>query len=225
MTLTVLRLAIIDDYFSRYARLFGSAVSELVLQRRGNQVVLYFPKSRLFGKYFLKQTDVCNVKNKRVWTSFMYPIQIINNIIKDNINIVHIQFEINTFGHPITIALFPFLLIALKIKKVRTITTIHAVIPKDQCEKMSYLFKKLSFLLLISFTSLYKIIDLFSSSIIVHSEIFKKWLIEYGVESKKVKVLHHGIENMKESDLTSAECLTNERIILCFGVLSPKKRS
>jgi glycosyltransferase involved in cell wall biosynthesis len=82
------------------------------------------------------------------------------------------------------------------------------------------------FISLVNF--LYKLIDKLTASIVVHSSFFKDWLAEYNVDAEKVHVISHGIDtNINEPSQDSINYWLkktgNHRIILSFGVLSPRK--
>ena len=185
----------------------------MLIEKTGNPAVLYLPKSKLFGKRFLPQTALVN--SKKVWTSFLYPFQIIKNISVDQINNVHIQLEINTFGHPITLLLFPLLLFLLKVEKISTTITLHAVIPRNL--KISNILPFFS----VPLALFYRIAEMFSTKIIVHSRVFQEWLIDYGLDKRKIIVIHHGVQTNYSPKPNMAVC--DEKVILCFGVLSPRK--
>ena len=183
------------------------------MEKTGNPAVLYLPKSRLLGKRFLPQTALVN--SKKVWTSFLYPFQIIKNISADQITNVHIQLEINTFGHPITLLLFPLLLFLLKVEKISTTITLHAVIPRNL--KISNIPPFFSVFLAL----FYRIAEMFSTKIFVHSRVFQEWLVDYGLDKRKIIVIHHGVQANYSARPNRAVC--DEKVILCFGVLSPRK--
>jgi glycosyltransferase involved in cell wall biosynthesis len=214
-----IRLAIIDDS-SRYVQQFTEAISNVLKDTKEGKVTLYLPKSAVFGKT-PTSTFALNC-SKRVWSSFFYPQQILRAIIADRINVVHIQLEMNTFGHPITILLFPSLLLGLRILHVKVILTVHAVFPRGDKERYSepFLSSTAVSLFLICF---YKFIGSFSSRIIVHSSVFRHWLIEYGLNFDQVQVIPHGVTFCSSSRNGVEYSQGKEKIILCFGVLSPRK--
>lgn len=208
----MLRLAIIDDN-SRYTHYLGSAIFEIVSKKSDSFACIYLPKSNLFGKFSIEQTNLpCS---KKIWTSFKYPWQIAENIFRDQINSVHIQLEVNTFGHPTTLFLFPLLLVLLRVNKISTTVTIHAVIPRKVKTMASQLLMAMPLMVF------YKVIEKISTKIIVHSDVFKEWLKDYGLNDKKITVIHHGI--LKGPVVMPNVVRKKEKVILCFGVLSPRK--
>jgi glycosyltransferase involved in cell wall biosynthesis len=69
-----------------------------------------------------------------------------------------------------------------------------------------------------------KLVDM----LIVHSLVFKRTLVEYyGIPEAKISVVPHGVStevppsNVKSDKLVLS--LRHKRVILCFGVLSPRK--
>ena len=73
----------------------------------GSSLILYGPKGSQSTMEFTGEF-------KAIWTSFLYPLQIIRQVLKDRINIIHIQFEFVTFGSPFSSILFIPLLLLLK---------------------------------------------------------------------------------------------------------------
>src|SRR5665647_123102 len=106
-----MKIAIIDSS-SRYTVHFGSSISTQIKKTSSGTVLLYFPKKALFCK--ASRRKVCLSGSKALWSSFLFPFQICCKAKADKIEIAHIQLEINTFGHPITLALLPLLLIGLR---------------------------------------------------------------------------------------------------------------
>jgi glycosyltransferase involved in cell wall biosynthesis len=170
---------------------------------------------------------------KNVWSSYLYPFQIVRHIITDRPDIVHIQYEINTFG-PIssTVLLFPILLLLLKIIKTRVIVTLHGILTFDKYTKEKILpsmFKIIpEFAFRIFSRIFYKVIEILSDGIIIHATIFQKMLMEYyGLSKRKLHVIPHGIDidnslqHSKKLDNTLSQIYNKS--ILFFGVITPRK--
>jgi len=224
-----MKLAIIDNT-ARYTIHFGSAVSNQLQKNGLGTTLLYFPKTGVFGG--LLRRRICLSNSNAFWSSFLYPFQICRKAKADKIEIAHIQLEINTFGHPITLALFPLLLIGLGASKINKVITLHGTFPRFLLLSSApqtivrNIFSRIFFLGF--FTLFYKITKCFSSRLIVHSSIFKDWLTDYGINAEKIVVIPHGIVanpiNCDETQLAYwAKKTAGKRVILCFGVLSPRK--
>jgi len=125
--LNSIRLAVIDDS-SRYAQHLGFAVSSLLENSNKGKAVLYLPKSKLFGKLSVLELIFSN--SRQLWSSFLYPFQICRRAKVDKINLIHLQLEINTFGHPITLALLPLLLAGLWLFNIKIVVTVHGIFPR-----------------------------------------------------------------------------------------------
>lgn len=134
-------------------------------------------------------------------------------------NVIHIQHEYNLLGW-YGIPYFLFLPFLGKFKKKRLIITMHTVLSqKEQFpgSKLKTLLRK------ILYKTQNKFIDFSSAKIIVHSEAFKKILVnEYHISDKKVIVFPHAIiENVKITDKNNAkgELNLSGNIYLLIGTL------
>lgn len=134
---------------------------------------------------------------KTVWSkSASYVLQIIRELKKDKPDIVHLQHEFNMYGGIVTAALFPCLLIILKILRYRVVVTVHAAIDKKQIDaEFIELFNKDSSLvrpifLKVFFYYIYKSLLVFSNLIIVHTNLTKDILVTgYGTSASKISVI------------------------------------
>ena len=223
-----MKIAIIDSA-SRYTVNLGSAIIADLNRNSLGSAVLYFPKRTLFGKASRRKVRLG--ASDALWSSFLFPSQICHKAKVDKVQVAHIQLEINTFGHPITLALMSLLLLGLRSAKIKIVITLHGVFPRFLLSSggpnfLGNRYKKVLFLGF--FTLFYRTISLFSSSTIVHSRVFKNWLSEYGISSDKIIYIPHGIiANSKIADKERMEAwkrkTDGKRVILCFGVLSPRK--
>lgn len=169
--------------------------------------------------------------SSKIWGSYSYPFDIFKKALSDQINLVHIQWEFNTFGNFQSSLLLPILLFLLTISKIKRITTIHSVIPRSffnstlpgsSISKIPKIFLKLLFIFL------YKLIFLLSSAIIVHGDSQKnKLYLDYRLGSKKLFVIPYGIpskiDNSYDSVGFNQKFLEERDIVLTWGVLSPRK--
>jgi glycosyltransferase involved in cell wall biosynthesis len=214
------KVAIIDD-LSQYS---WKLIHEGLI-REGAKVTFYGPiaTSKMLGREDL------SFKSKRVWGSHSYPIRIFRESLKDKPDVVHIQYEINTFGRFYTNLFFPFLLLLLRSTGSKTIITVHAVFTgreTGRAASSSVLPKILVRPVLLLF---YKLMAKFVDMIVVHNSGFKSLLVKYyGIPATKINVVPHGVstETLPTSASKSNESalpFRHKRVILCFGVLSPRK--
>jgi glycosyltransferase involved in cell wall biosynthesis len=70
----------------------------------------------------------------------------------------------------------------------------------------------------------YKTIASSTNLLIVQAQVFKKRLIQqYRVDPSKIVVIPHGVESRGPSRPSRAEVLDRSDVVLCFGVISPRK--
>lgn len=173
--------------------------------------------SNMLTKALSKHCPTMYYSDKNVWKHPFIPFQILRQSIRDRVSIVHLQFELYTFGSVYMNLFVPLMLLMVRLVKKKVVVTIHGVFPKSlfdsgQIHKIipTNVPNRPSLLKLLFFC-IYHSLYVLSSKIIVHSEVFKTWLEEYGINPKKVVVIRHGVDNPRP------------RIILNFGVLTPRK--
>jgi len=70
----------------------------------------------------------------RVWSQNMFPFQVLKRAVRDKPDLVHVQFEfygIHSYG-PIYASIgLPILLILLRVARLRTLVTLHSVLPSS----------------------------------------------------------------------------------------------
>ena len=184
------------------------------LSRKGIFVKLYGPKSNLEGAPY-----------EKVWSWWSYPFDIINKALKDRLNIIHIQFEFPTFRF-FGALMLPLCLLLLKFARVKCVVTIHGpILPLDK--KAESVIKEIvpdnykwfsAKLILMGLRLLYMLMEKTGARIIVHSHVFRKWLLGYGL--RRVNVIYHGVTPPK-----AGKGLLNEEAssIVCFGTISPRR--
>lgn len=223
------KIVYIDD-LSPYSR---NLYSKLFAHRKYS-FVFYAPKS-IFGKIFYEST-LPNMK--RVWSSHLYPFQIVRETAKDKPDLVHIQFELNTFGSFHTaILVFPLLLL-LKVLRRKVAITIHTVIPRF-CLTSKFtqvlipsMFRTWHVPISLYETVLsfvYSMLDRFSEGLIVHTDTQKRYLTQdYNVNSRKIFVIPQGVDYTapvidREKVRYWRKKTGNKSIILYFGSITPIK--
>ena len=128
---------------------------------------------------------------------------------------------------------FPILLALTKMYKIKIVVgfvTILVFKKNSKWEIVPYIpFKFPKFLLKIFIKIFIKLIASLSNKIIVLTNESKLGLVEYyGVENKKIEVIHLGVsEKIKELNQEKhkkfEKLFEGKKIILCFGVISPRK--
>ena len=219
------KIFIIDD-FTKYSK-------ELVkgLLESGEDVNQLVPKEPIKNKF----NEVLKIESKshikKIWTSKKFAANIMDYIKKiQEEKIVHIQHEFfgqSAIGNLLdNLIQIPLLLYYLQKKKIPTVITLHSTLPQESKIILELLpnsmnFKKIiSVIFLIYLKIWYKLIGKFSSKIIVHGECFKDVLVQdYGICSKKIHVVRHGILTDFDKKTESNE----NNVILYFGVISPRK--
>ena len=74
---------------------------------------------------------------ENVWTPYFFPFQIFKRAVNDGIRMIHIQWELNSFGQAwsriafIGSCIFPLLLLLLKVARIKIIITVHSVVSKS----------------------------------------------------------------------------------------------
>jgi len=188
------------------------------LRKLGVEVLLYGP--RWGGLQTLN-----NGPHQRVWTPFAYVLDIIKKAIRDRVDVVHIQFEIPTFYFAGALFL-PALVCYLRILRRSVFVTIHGpIFPAGAAT--TYLRKLLPdrsavslVISTLSILGLYLLLNKCAHAIIVHANVFKKWL--EGISIRNVAVIPHGVDTQKVRNNNERQ-EANRRYLVCLGTLAPRK--
>jgi len=186
-----IKIAIVDKlpFTSWYSLSLAKELANLL--REKNLLFLYGPRDRDYKAEG-------NVVYRKVWSLYLYPFQIALQAVKDRIRILHIQFEFITFGPFYTSPLLIILLPMLKLLRIKTIVTLHGPIFPKYVEKeiisvLTPRFIKVPKILLSSYIWLiYWLISKLASAVIVHANVFKRWLAEQGIHN--CFVIPHGVD-------------------------------
>ncbi len=182
-----------------------------------------------------KSPEVLGDRNNgelKVWSQNKFPLQIFKKVLADRPSIVHVQFEfygIHSYGPLYSVFGLPLALLLLRLLGVRTVVTLHMIIPRGQQLTQVRDTSPSAFPLPIGFLDgffivFYKLVARLSSAVIVHTEVFRKRLVfEYGIKPSKVVVIPHGIETTGPSLDSFSQRKPGVRPILYFGVISPRK--
>lgn len=169
----------------------------------------------------------------RLWDNDNYVEKLYSFFKKNNPAIIHFFFEIRMFGSISASFRFPLLIILLRLQKIKMILTIYNTLvikTENGWELMPYITMKLPKFLIKFLGKLFiKTTCKFCNVIIVENDLIKESLVDYyGVKQKKILILKNAIDlksepinQDKKSDLIQK--FGNKKIILCFGVFSPRK--
>lgn len=196
--------------------------------QKHKEVLVYTDKNKKNLEVGLKNVSLVWHKNP------LYVLEILFKSLRDRIDTIHLQFEINMYGGAIPAFIFPMLLFLLRFFKIKTIVTLHAVVPVDMIDSQFLdtfgykKFKIISPIVKLCFFLLYKGIGLFSDIIIVHSVSLKNtFRFDYHCK-KEIYVISHGVPDVgidNDSTLPDyiAQHIKDKKIILFFGYLVRRK--
>lgn len=221
----------IDRFVDFSTKIFDD-LQTIILKEKNYEISFIGPYSYK-SENWLSSHEVKNAR--RVWHYGHYVKSLYNYIIKEKPNIVHFLFEWRVFG-PLTASIkFPFLLFLLRFKtQAKIIVDLRApLIAKhdNQWKIMKDIIPlKIPGPLLKIFLKIFiKLVCVLSHKIIVDSAINKLGFIEfYGINEEKIDVIELVISpnkiNIKQQTRKKyEEQFKDKRIILCFGVISPRK--
>ena len=174
------------------------------------------------------------IKNlKTIWAYGDYLMKVINYVKVHNPNIVHFTFELKTYGPLISLIKFPILLFLIKSRGTKIILTLYnifvyrenskwRVLPYTMYNIPGFVWKVFAFIFVKSICNL-------SYQIVVAGHSTRDALIEfYGVDKDKIKVIPVGVsEKLNSTNYEKQKKFQNlfngKKVILCFGVISPRK--
>jgi glycosyltransferase involved in cell wall biosynthesis len=186
--------------------------------------------------YTNKNEEINDIQQvKQVWSSNLYPFQIFREALRDHPDLVHIQHEFNMFGPFYTTLFLLPLLLLLKLAHIKTLITLHAVVPlrlinKQFMEDLGALKVRIpSIIVKIVFIMIYRSISTLASAVIVHDHCFRRELVSfYKASEKKVNVIPLGVDdecasvNRSTIDKWSRRFM-DKKVILYFGYVTPRK--
>jgi len=169
----------------------------------------------------------------RIWDSVSYVRNLFSFLKNNKPSVIHFFFELRTFGTLRSAIKFPFLLILLKIINTKIILTMYnpfIVRKKNSWQVVDSIpFNIPTFIMKVLIHLYVKSICGSSHKIIVENNIVKSGLVEYfDITSDKIIVINNAVPQDKRVILTTArekyhDKFSNKKIILCFGVISPRK--
>ena len=169
----------------------------------------------------------------RIWENDSYVRKLFTFFKNNKSSVIHLFFELRMFGTLKSAIRFPFLLYLLKRTNAKIILTLYNpfIFRKENRWQIidNVPFNIPTFIMKVLIHLYVKSICGSSHKIIVENNIVKSVLVEYfDITSDKIIVINHGVPQDKRVILTTArekyhDKFSNKKIILCFGVISPRK--
>jgi glycosyltransferase involved in cell wall biosynthesis len=209
-----LRIALVDSF--RFKGWYTWDLSRELGRLIGGNLFLYAPKGVKDG-----HRDRPYVF-RGIWSPMFYPFQIVKQARRDGVNILHVQFEFHTFGSFYTSFLVALLLLFARVMGIKVVSTLHGpVFPRNPPGELFEVIRPRGIrapagLIRLYIVLVYRIIHALSDRIVVHADVFRRWLGEYGMFN--CCVIPHGVRSVEW-----AAGADGGKVILYFGVLSPRK--
>ena len=169
----------------------------------------------------------------RMWENDSYVRKLFTFFKNNKSSVIHLFFELRMFGTLKSAIRFPFLLYLLKRTNAKIILTLYNpfIFRKENSWQIidNVPFNIPTFIMKVLIHLYVKSICGSSHKIIVENNIVKSGLVEYfDITSDKIIVINHAVPQDKRVILTTArekyhDKFSNKKIILCFGVISPRK--
>ena len=135
---------------------------------------------------------------------YTYQFQILKQLLIDKPKIVHVQHELNVYGSPITVLMFPLFLTFIKLFGFKLVVTVHALPKKFQIDKefitsFANNLKIPTSIFRFCFFIFYRFIALIADEIIVHTHLIHDIFVQdYGATSHKITIIPIGVRNLIE---------------------------
>ena len=169
----------------------------------------------------------------RIWENDSYVRKLFTFFKNNKSSVIHLFFELRMFGTLKSAIRFPFLLYLLKRTNAKIILTMYNpfIFRKENSWQIidNVPFNIPTFIMKVLIHLYVKSICGSSHKIIVENNIVKSGLVEYfDITSDKIIVINNAVPQDKRVILTTArekyhDKFSNKKIILCFGVISPRK--
>lgn len=220
------------DRFTNYSTKIFEDLQEIVSNEKNYQVFFIGPQTK-DDRTWLSDNYVTNAK--RIWNFAHYVRKLYAYTKIEKPNIIHFSFEWRMFGPIIATIKFPFLLLLLRIgTKTKIIVNLHALLISKHEFKWKIIDdvipQKIPRLIFTVFMKIFiKSVCKSSHKIIVDAPRSKLGLIEfYGIKKEKIVVNELIIPPDKfiinsEKKAKFDKQFSGKKIILCFGVISPRK--
>ena len=179
----------------------------------------------------------------RIWENGSYVRNLFTFFKNNKSSVIHFFFELRMFGTLKSAIKFPFLLYLLKRTNAKIILTLYNpfIFRKENSWQVidNIPFNIPTFIMKVLIHLYVKSICGSSHKIIVENNILKSGLVEYfDITSDKINVINNAVpqdianlppeQQIKQAILTTTrekynDKFSNKKIILCFGVISPRK--
>ena len=169
----------------------------------------------------------------RIWENDSYVRKLFTFFKNNKSSVIHFFFELRTFGTLKSAIKVPLLLYLLKRTNAKIILTLYNpfIVRKENSWQVvdNIPFNIPTFIMKVLIHLYVKSICGSSHKIIVENNIVKSGLVEYfDITSDKIIVINNAVPQDKRVILTTArekyhDKFSNKKIILCFGVISPRK--
>ena len=169
----------------------------------------------------------------RMWENDSYVRKLFTFFKNNKSSVIHLFFELRMFGTLKSAIRFPFLLYLLKRTNAKIILTLYNpfIFKKENSWQVidNIPFHIPTFIMKVLIHLYVKSICGSSHKIIVENNIVKSGLVEYfDITSDKITVINNAVPQDKRVILTTTrekyhDKFFNKKIILCFGVISPRK--
>jgi len=223
------KIFFVDNFNRASLELFGNLIEQEKSTKNNFSFEFIGPSKNL-------PTSQINFINKinKIWNNNHYVKNIFKYIRSSKPKIIHISFELKTFGDFFSVIKFPILLFLIRFTKTKIVLSLHTMLVYRENSKWhiyDYIFSSMPKSFLTLLVKIYtKIICKLSHKIIVEANIGKKALTEYfNLDDDKIEVIQLGVSPKtslanKINQTNISEKINQKKIILCFGVISPRKR-
>lgn len=174
-----------------------------------------------------------NVHVIRCWKkNILFIFEVYINVIRQRINVFHIQQELGLYGGYINALLLSILIALLRISQIKVVSTLHGVV---DLKKVDYSFVKdnhsklYPFLVRFGLKIIFSPIVWFSNKVIVHESIFKDFLVDnyYFIDDSKIEIIPHGVLDLSKLDYNNSKDILkiekSRKVILFLGYLTGYK--
>jgi glycosyltransferase involved in cell wall biosynthesis len=222
------KIFFVDRYIGYSTKLFESMLN-ITSKKKDFDILFLGPDAK---KSILFSNQV-SFNPKKVWSNNHYVRKLLKYISNNKPDLVHFTFELRTFGSPWASFKFPLLLLLLRLKKQKIIINLFNIWfyrEKNKWKIPSYFPSKLpkpilTVLIKIFFLIICKLCD----KIIVGTNQGKICLVDYyNIDEDKINVISFGVSSLSDHLNLNAQKkfqkqFENKKIILYFGVISPRK--
>jgi glycosyltransferase involved in cell wall biosynthesis len=170
-----------------------------------------------------------------VWrkNELLYPFKVLRGVERtshESGTIVHVQHHFNLYGGAASVALFPLLILLLRLRGYRVVVQLHSVIdPRELGGLDRQIVGGLpAWFLTRGLRLFYRTMARFGDRILVWTPSMAALLVErYGLRPDRIWVVPHGWEEPAPpgggSDLNAAREDKGQRVVMFFGFLDPTK--